>query len=401
MPEAGDWNLIIEKVTTSNLAQAASDFAQAFGLDTQLTQAMLKTSPIMFVTGLTKSEVKALTPKLTDLSKSGFEFRVTQRVAKIPKVNWLKRPNFTAADSGANGIAFDWQNQAFVCPGCGETFVFARAGKLPLAEAPAAPAPAAAAAGGTSKSGTGQTVAATKTSTGKMPPTRVEKVELKLDGDDQPKTETRKTFPPAPAPIKVKKEEPKPVESLELKEPDETASEVEEFSLDLEEKPGDAPEPLPSLDESGPGAEPLEIDLSSEAETAPPPPEPAPNVAKKSTGKQTAVAKAEPKKEEALSEALEEGLEEAKKEKSEVVPEGDVYNVFVPEVKDAAKREEVVKLITEIRGCSADEARKLTRRLMIPVAKNVGKEEAEEILTKFRKLKITGRMTKVSRGDGE
>lgn len=377
MPEAGNWNLIIEKVTAPNLAQAASDFAQAFGLNTQLTQAMLKTTPIMFVTNLTKTEVKALTPKLTDLSKSGFEFRITQKVAKIPKVNWLKRPNFTAADSGTNGIAFDWQNQAFVCPGCGETFVFARAGKLPLAEPPAAPAAAPAApapdASSSSKSSTGQTAAVTKTSTGK--------------------TDTKKTFPPAPAPIKVKKEEP-----------DETASKVEEFSLDLEEKPGDKPEPLPALDESGPGAEPLEIDLSSDVQSVPPPPEepaPAPAVAKKSTGKQTAVAKVEPKKQEALSEALEEGLEEAKQEEKKAIPEGDMYNVFVPEVKDAAKREEVVKLITEIRGCSADEARKLTRRLMIPVAKNVGKEEAEEILTKFKKLKITGRMTKVSKGDGE
>lgn len=401
MPEAGEWNLIIEKVTAPNVAQAASEFARAFGLNVQLTEEMLKATPIMFVTGLTKAEVKALTPTLTNLSKSGFEFRVTQKVAKIPKVRWLKRPSFTAADSGANGIAFDWQNQAFVCPGCGETFVFTRAGKLPLAEPPAAP-PAAAApsTGAAAKSSTGQTAAVTKTTTGKMPPVRVEKVELKLDGDDRPKTETAKTFPPAPAPIK--KEEPEPVnEPLELKEPDETASEVEEFSLDLEEKPAEKPEPLPALDESGPAAEPLEIDLSGDAETAPPPPEPAPAAAKKATGKQTAVAKVEPPKQEALSEALEEELEAAKQQEKQTVPEGDVYNVFVPEVKDAAKREEVVKLITEIRGCSPDEARKLTRRLMIPVAKNVSKQEAEEILAKFKKLKITGRMTKVSRGEGE
>src|SRR6185503_6429420 len=66
--------------------------------------------------------------------------RVTARVAgKLPKVNWPVRPQFTAGGAaGVNGLAFEWDNNAFVCPGCGESFLFRRLGKLQLAEPPVA-----------------------------------------------------------------------------------------------------------------------------------------------------------------------------------------------------------------------------------------------------------------------
>ena len=82
--------------------------------------------------------MKAISPTLGELSKNGMEFRVTARVAgKLPKVNWPVRPQFTAGGApGVSGLAFEWDNTAFVCPGCGESFLFRRLGKLQLAEAP-------------------------------------------------------------------------------------------------------------------------------------------------------------------------------------------------------------------------------------------------------------------------
>jgi hypothetical protein len=48
-------------------------------------------------------------------------------------VNWPVRPQFTAGGAPAvAGLAFEWDNSAFVCPGCGESFLFRRMGKVKL-----------------------------------------------------------------------------------------------------------------------------------------------------------------------------------------------------------------------------------------------------------------------------
>src|SRR5262249_60105031 len=64
------------------------------------------------------------------------ELRGTARVtSKLPKVNWPVRPQFTAGGTtGVSGLAFEWDNNAFVCPGCGESFLFRRLGKVQVAE---------------------------------------------------------------------------------------------------------------------------------------------------------------------------------------------------------------------------------------------------------------------------
>src|SRR5678810_885015 len=136
--DAGEFNLIVVEVESARLTDAAKAFGKAFGLDETIATQICKSAPIIFATKLTKQEVKAITPTLGDLSKSGMEFRVTARVAgKLPKVNWPVRPQFTAGGAaGVNGLAFEWDNNAFVCPGCGESFLFRRLGKLQLAEPP-------------------------------------------------------------------------------------------------------------------------------------------------------------------------------------------------------------------------------------------------------------------------
>jgi len=146
--DAGDFSLIVVEVDAAIIDEAAESLSEAFRLDPGVTQQILRSAPIVFARGLTKHEIKAITPKLVDLSKMGIEWRVTARpTGKLPKLNWPVRPQFTAGNSGGAALtpAFDWQDSAFVCPSCGEAFVFKRLGTLPLGGTPSEePAPAAA-----------------------------------------------------------------------------------------------------------------------------------------------------------------------------------------------------------------------------------------------------------------
>jgi hypothetical protein len=74
---------------------------------------------------------------------------------------------------------------------------------------------------------------------------------------------------------------------------------------------------------------------------------------------------------------------------------GELYNVFLSKITDTTKRDKAAELIAKVKGCSTSEAKELTTRLVIPLAKNVSKNKAEDILNQFKKLKIFGRMTKV------
>ena len=80
-PEAGEFNLIVVEVESGRIADAAKAFGRAFNLDDTIATQICKSAPIIFAQKLTKQEVKAITPTLGDLSKSGIEFRVTARVA--------------------------------------------------------------------------------------------------------------------------------------------------------------------------------------------------------------------------------------------------------------------------------------------------------------------------------
>ncbi len=82
-------------------------------------------------------------------------------------------------------------------------------------------------------------------------------------------------------------------------------------------------------------------------------------------------------------------------EEAPVVEAGELYNVFLSKITDTSKRDKAAELIAKVKGCSGGEAKELTTRLVIPLAKNVPKAKAEDILNQFKKLKIFGRMTKV------
>jgi len=311
--EGGEFSLIITEADKARLESAAKEFAATFSLDEAIAAQIVKSAPIIFAQKLTKGEVKAITPKLVELSKSGLEFRVTARVAqKLPKVNWPIRPQFTVGGSGGpNGLAFEWNNNAFVCPGCGETFLFRRLGKLRLVE----PAPEA---------------------------------------------------KPAPSPLPAPK--PSPAGLTELAEG--RMEGIEGGEPVLEPEPIELPEAIEEI--------PLEMepvaDLSPAAQIQPP--------------DETAAPEAEGE----FSTAVE---EIAPAPEPVVEPAGELFNVFLSKITESAKRDKAAELIAKIKGCSQQEAKELTTRLVIPLAKGVAKEQAEEILNQFKKLKIFGRMTKV------
>jgi hypothetical protein len=346
--EPGEFSLIVSEVEAAKLADASKQFAQAFGLDETIANQICKSAPIIFAQKLTKAEVKAITPVLSELSKLGLDFRVTARVAaKLPKVNWPVRPQFTVGGSAAAaGLAHDWENNAFVCPGCGAPFLFRRLGKVKLAEsAPAYSGNGAEATEARSTAGASK-AAAVKAAVGAYAPSSqtIEGVEgvqpLAGEGEslDLPEAveEIKLADEPAPsAPAAVE-----PDLSAPSSDPDDTApaSENADFSEASEE-------------------------ASSAAETAP---APAPEVEA-------------PPQEEAASGA----------------DAGELYNVFLSKITDTSKRDKAAELIAKVKGCSQPEAKELTTRLVIPLAKNVPKAKAEDILNQFKKLKIFGRMTKV------
>ncbi|MHC4605713.1 MAG: hypothetical protein ACYTAF_02100 [Planctomycetota bacterium] len=334
--EKAEFTLVITGVDVGRLEEAAQKFSAAFGLDAKIAQQIVKSAPIIFATGLTKSEVKAISAPLKDLSGQGMEFQITAAPPKkTPKVNWPIRPQFTAGGmQGVAGVAFHWDNNAFVCPSCGETFLFRRLGRLEAAE------------------GCG------------------EDAQDVDPGSDTAKVAVQEAPPAKPAVRKLD-----PPDEPEVKEAKEVAQaeEVQDLSLDEIEFADPAEEeqagaPAPELDLAEPRA--------AEEKKPPEPKAPEPKAAVPTV---PAPAK----------ERLPTGKPPGK-------GGGDLYNVFLSKISDKKKQKKAAEVIAQVKGCSAEEAQDLASRLVIPLAKNVSKRDAEAVLTKFKKLKIFGRMTRIS-----
>ncbi len=365
----GEFNLILEKADKDKAAKAVRDFARIFSMDERAAACIIGSSPIQIADGLTRQEVKAIIDKLKELSKSGLEFRITVRdPKKIPHVNWPQRPHFTAGWTGANGIAFDWQDLAFVCPSCGETFLFKRMGKIAF-----------------------HTEKEEKTDAlGKKP--RIQAA----TPISKPLSEESEEIALGEA-IDIGISPPVQVEEIQVVSQNpidnrETEQDLESSSGDSKEKTEkvevfdavDVVEPLPLEMEDG--GEPKEDVVMEEViEEVPleelPPLEPVGDSQAVNISSETALiekAKAQAKKGEAGTDGGNDGL----------------YNVFITNTRDSGRKEEVVKLVSQTRGISTDEARKLSSRMMIPAAKNLPKSKAEDVLNQFKKLKITGRITR-------
>ncbi|MCA8921762.1 MAG: hypothetical protein KDD82_08130 [Planctomycetes bacterium] len=69
------------------------------------------------------------------------------------------------------------------------------------------------------------------------------------------------------------------------------------------------------------------------------------------------------------------------------------HGLVLSRILDPEKKEVAAELIKQIRGLSLDEARRLTDRTIIPVLKDVTREEAEYHLDSFKDKNIAGRIT--------
>jgi len=347
-----EFHVIVADVDKARLDAAAEAFAAAFGLEASISHQIVKSAPIVFLAGASKAEVKAITPRLIEVSKSGIEFRVTTRsVQKIPKVNWPVRPQFafgTGPEDAGRSATFDFERNIFVCPCCGETFLFRRVGRPPLGDAIAAEPPAARAAAA-------------------PPPPPAPRPTPSLDETAVPPPQEEAAAEPEP--------EPEPADNLLAEEPV-TAEEalLPQEGLAPVEEP--APEPAPA-----PVEPPLEVEV--EEPEPPPPPKPAAKPVAASP-KPAPKPAAPPPPPPAPAEAEAEPEPEAA---------GDTYNVFLSKITSNDKKEQAAKLISEIKSCPIDEARELAGRLIIPLLKDVPKADAEAALNKFKAIKITGRIT--------
>ncbi|MBI5779697.1 MAG: hypothetical protein HZA49_09625 [Planctomycetes bacterium] len=129
-------NLIIMRVAEHNLPSVIEQFADSFSLEIEPAEQILRSAPIVLLTGLNKDTLKILKDRLVNLSKAGIEFMISTRLSPtIPRVVWpSKMPNYAVAPTGEliKYVDFQWRGNAFVCPNCAETFVFKRIGN-PLA----------------------------------------------------------------------------------------------------------------------------------------------------------------------------------------------------------------------------------------------------------------------------
>ncbi len=129
-----NYHVLVTNVDQSKFSQGVSSLAQHFLLDNFVAEQVLKSYPIVFLTEVDRDEYKAIKTKLMEVSKSGVEFTVTSKApVSTPHVIWLTRPHYKEAGGKlVKYVEFQWRGNAFVCPNCGETFLFQRLGN-PLA----------------------------------------------------------------------------------------------------------------------------------------------------------------------------------------------------------------------------------------------------------------------------
>ncbi|MCC6739300.1 MAG: hypothetical protein IT452_09655 [Planctomycetia bacterium] len=355
-----EFSIVIEASKDSKIAEATAGFAKTFTLESKVAEQILKSAPIIFLSRLTKQDIRVLKPKLMELSNAGIEFRITERPQeRIPKVNWPIKPSFGTADGGqlVTAVSFIWDNNAFVCPACGETFVFRRVGKPKPTPAPmeAAAAPAVAPAAAPPAKPAAAPAPAAKPAPAPAKPAAA---------------------PAKPAPAPAKPAAKKPVEEEDLGTVD-LLDEVPTLDLD-DVKPLDDIAPL---DDVRPRDEIEEVEEvpAKPAAKGPAPKGPAP--------------KGPPPK----GPVKPGGMIKPSVDLDEVEVAGgedELASVFLNRIPSPKDQDTAAKIIAEVRSCPMKEAKELAARMVIPVVKDIPMKEAEEILAKFQKAKIAGRITK-------
>ncbi len=441
------FDIILSSVDEAQTEALAPQLAKAFSLDPESAATILRSAPIVFLQGVAKPDVRTVKKHLLEISKSGAEFTITtQAAAELPRVIWAQRPKFGEAASGdlVHELRWDFGKNAFVCPGCGEAFLLRRIGPLakrltaataaqPAATAakPSAPAAPAKAAPAAASSRQGRSAPVDEPLEAVVPLESIEMLEkgsVEEGGEEAltPPPPARKGGKPAPAPARGKAPPPPKVEEaeelVEVEEAEELEPAVElpadklsedidlggedEEAMEVEELATDSGEEVEELEEAEEeeAEEAEELEDIEEVEEAPrAPARGGRGVAASKEKEKSSVEKAPARSparltypKPAAAKAAEEE-EEEEKESGGGDDEGsdDVqFSVFLSRIPTPDKQSQAAKLISEIRGVSVAEAKELASRMVIPVLKDVSQAEAEKCLEKFKKIKISGRMTK-------
>ena len=242
-----------------------------------------------------------------------------------------------------------------MCPGCGETFLFQRMGKLPVTTD--APVPA---------SGSALAPAASKRDTGLPKPIGGASIGERLRARGSGKS--------------AKGSSPK----LEtVKEPPSESGEADETEA-AGDIGGDAFGDLGDIDDLL-GGESESLDIEGAPDEA----------AADAGGGDELSLDGELGGGELISSM--EGLDAAAGSTPEADdPGGEKFNVFVSSIKEQGKRDEAAKIIARVRGIDLKEAQQMTSRAMIKAADAISKEKAEGLLKELKELKLSARMTKVA-----
>lgn len=385
--DALNYQVLITKVEQKHFASLVSSFAQLFLLDSFVAEQILKSYPIVFLSGIKRDEYKAIKPKLLNTSKSGVEFTVTTKtLVSVPCVSWLTRPRYTEPGGKlVKHVEFQWRGNAFVCPNCGETFLFQRLGN-PLARF--------------SKTKEKSVEKATP-----VPPSALPSVSQTEDVGFQWRGNVfvcpncgesflfRRIGNPLARFIKAKE---KPAEVTPT--PPVAAPSVSQ--------PKEVPKVAPAEQENVPLADPVPAAPSSKASEDVVELTPIPSGASEEGIVELTPLPPSEIPDEGLPEAVDilteevppvAPVKEAPGTTSEAPTDTGRHNVFLSRIISKDKKGTAAKLITEIKGISIEESRKLVDRMLIPVLKEVTKSEARTCLGKFKELGVSGKITKVSR----
>ncbi len=341
------FHVLVAAVNEPTFNQASVEFAREFNMVLTVAAQILNSPPIVFLTDLTKSDLDAIRVKLIKLSHPslGIEFLVTTKLsATIPRVMWPNPPHFLKSATGEviRYVDFQWRGNAFACPNCAETFVFRRMGnpfvrfqkakqeKATGQGSVPAPLPPARSVGSDPAVSEPASVAVGDSDENVM--------ELQPMADDV-------EIPIEEAPVN----EDGVMELAPIAEPDEIGSEGVPEPIDILETL-DEVEPSVSTDPTAPTAEePMELNADDLVD--------APLV------EETVVAEAN-------------------------------CSVFLSNIAQKDKKEKAAKVISEVKGISLAEAKKLVNRVLVPVLKNAPEEQARNCLEQFKKIGVAGRITR-------
>ncbi|MFH1226542.1 MAG: hypothetical protein V1701_01400 [Planctomycetota bacterium] len=347
--QAKKYHIIISTIDekwVGGIPDMAKHLASTFGMNEEAAEQVLGGTPIAFITNINKDVTKMLKPKLIELSKKGIEFMVSSKLPPtIARVIWPSRFNFQELPNGqiVQYADFQWRGNAFVCPNCGETFVFKRIGNPfnTFMKAQESTMP---------ESSEGRVV--------EVQPIDGETVELPAIEERELKAE--------PVVEKVSTEEESPEIELSAEEfpAQEKVAEVKPIAKRVSTEDGVVElEPVVEETSTESGAEPVDI-LHEPLQSA-------------ATPKPKIVSKSMPK-------------EVAMEADSTDVNE---YSLFLSAIPQA-KREEAAELIAEIKGVQIAQARQMANRMMIPILKDVSETVAKECLARFKQAGLNGQMIK-------